>query len=51
MKNFKKLLETIVKRDGKFLLMSKKGEVLGTHPSKAKAFKQEIAIKKSTGEW
>jgi len=51
MKKFKTLLETIIKRNGEYLLMSKKGKVLGKHPSKKKAFKQEIAIKKSTGEW
>jgi hypothetical protein len=51
MKNFKVLLETIVKRNGSFLLMSKKGKVLGKHESEAKARKQEAAIKISTGEW
>jgi hypothetical protein len=51
MKKFKTLLETIIKRGDKYLLMSKKGKVLGTHSSEKKARNQEVAIKKSTGEW
>lgn len=51
MKKFKTLLERIIKRGDKYLLMSKKGKVLGTHPSEKKARNQEVAIKKSTGEW
>jgi len=35
---------TIRKRGSKFVLISKKGRVLGTHPSRKAAEKQEDAI-------
>jgi len=38
------LLNHIVKRNGKYLLISKKGRVLGTHPTREAAEKQERVI-------
>ena len=45
MKTFKILLETIVKRDNKFIVMNKdKSKILGTHDTMKKAKKQLVAI-------
>jgi hypothetical protein len=38
---------TVSKTGSKYKLVSKKGKTLGTHSSKAKARKQEAAIKAS----
>jgi hypothetical protein len=36
---------TVKRKGSKFVLLSRTGKVLGTHDTKAKAFKQESAIK------
>jgi hypothetical protein len=42
--------QAIIKAEGgKFILYSHKGKVLGTHPSRGKAIKQEQAIKANGG--
>lgn len=48
MKKFKVLLETIIKRGNKFVVMNKaKTRVLGTHPTRGKAVDQLQAIEAS----
>jgi hypothetical protein len=42
---FKTLLEKIIKRGNKYMVMSSSGDkVLGTHPTKQKALKQLAAV-------
>ncbi len=38
---------TVLKRGSRFVLVSKAGKTLGTHPSRAAALRQEAAIKAS----
>lgn len=38
---------TVRKRGAKYVLLSRTGQVLGTHESRKKAFKQEAAIEHS----